>query len=132
MSSPLWDAPRGRTPPELRPNSSSGLLSAPEQLLDPVHKTHAASVCRLSSSGDESYGNLFARLALQLELCLLRLVSSPGPGGSIDGLRAFSRNPGHRARPRILLSTNDPEREEARLLPLPASRKLEPLRTSHW
>src|SRR5439155_5333697 len=38
-----------------------------------------------------------AVLALQLELCLLKLVSSPKPGGSIDGLRAISRNPGHRA-----------------------------------
>jgi hypothetical protein len=36
-------------------------------------------------------------LALQLELCLPRLVSSPGSGDSIDGLRAFSRNPGRRA-----------------------------------
>jgi hypothetical protein len=44
-----------------------------------------------------------ARLALQLELCLPRLLSSPVPGGSIDGLRAFSRNPGRRARHRSLL-----------------------------
>jgi len=42
-------------------------------------------------------------LALQLELCLPRLVSSPAPGGSIDGLRAFSRNPGRRASNIILL-----------------------------
>jgi len=42
-------------------------------------------------------------LALQLELCLPRLVSSPGPGGSIDGRRAFSRNPGRRASPASLL-----------------------------
>jgi hypothetical protein len=41
-------------------------------------------------------------LALQLELCLPRLVSSPAPGGSIDGLRAFSRNPGRRASKTIL------------------------------
>src|SRR5439155_6735464 len=44
-----------------------------------------------------------ARLALQLELCLPRLLSSPVPGGSIDGLRAFSRNSGRRARPTRLL-----------------------------
>jgi len=42
-------------------------------------------------------------LALQLELCLPRLVSSPAPGGLIDGLRAFSRNPGRRASPATLL-----------------------------
>ena len=42
------------------------------------------------------------QLALQLELCLPRLVSSPAPGGSIDGLRAFSRNPGRRASKTIL------------------------------
>jgi len=30
-------------------------------------------------------------------------VSSPAPGGSIDGLRAFSRNPGRRASPASLL-----------------------------
>jgi len=44
-----------------------------------------------------------ARLALQLELCLPRLLSSPAPEGSFDGLRAFSRNPGRRARPTSLL-----------------------------
>jgi hypothetical protein len=37
------------------------------------------------------------------ELCLPRLVSSPGPGGSIDGHRAFSRNPGRRARATMVL-----------------------------
>jgi hypothetical protein len=42
-------------------------------------------------------------LALQVELCLPRPVSSPAPGGSIDGLRAFSRNPGRRASPVSLL-----------------------------
>src|SRR5205823_9206169 len=42
-------------------------------------------------------------LAPQLELCLPRPVSSPAPGGSIDGLRAFSRNPGRRASPATLL-----------------------------
>ena len=42
-------------------------------------------------------------LAPQPELCLPRLVSSPGPGGSIDGLRAVSRNPGRRASPTSLL-----------------------------
>jgi len=41
---------------------------------------------------------------LTTELCLPRLVSSPGPGGgAIDGRRAFSRNPGRRARPTSLL-----------------------------
>ena len=46
-------------------------------------------------------------LALPLELCLPKLVSSPVPAeGSIDGLRAFSRNPGRRASPMsLLLST---------------------------
>ena len=49
-----------------------------------------------------------ARLALQLELCLPRLLSSPAPEGSFDGLRAFSRNPGRRARPTILLPSGAP------------------------
>jgi hypothetical protein len=49
-----------------------------------------------------------ARLALQLELCLPRLLSSPVPGGSIDGLRAFSRNSGRRARPRSVLLLSVP------------------------
>jgi hypothetical protein len=42
---------------------------------------------------------LAARLALQLELGLPRLLPSPAPEGSFDGLRAFSRNSGRRARP---------------------------------
>ena len=51
-------------------------------------------------------------LALQRELCLPRLVSSPAPGGSIDGLRAFSRNPGRRASPvSVLLSERLPSDE---------------------
>jgi hypothetical protein len=49
-------------------------------------------------------GALNKVLALPLELCLPKLVSSPVPAeGSIDGLRAFSRNPGRRASPTSLL-----------------------------
>jgi hypothetical protein len=46
-------------------------------------------------------------LALQVELCLPKArVISRAREGSIDGLRAFSRNPGRRASPMsLLLST---------------------------
>jgi hypothetical protein len=50
-----------------------------------------------------------ARLALQLKLSLPRLISSPASKGSIDGLRAFSRNSGRRARPTSLLPSFTPK-----------------------
>jgi hypothetical protein len=63
-------------------------------------------------------GSLYKVLALQLELCLPRLVSSPAPEGSIDGLRAFSRNPGRRASPASLLLSERLPSEARRVVPV--------------
>jgi len=67
---------------------------APEGV-DQIGREKTSPPARLA----KEIGGEQSELALQLELCLPRLVSSPAPGGSIDGLRAFSRNPGRRARP---------------------------------
>jgi hypothetical protein len=75
-------------------SSSAGSQSA-------SHSAH--SQIRATFLGAHGSG-LTRVLALQRELCLPRLVSSPAPGGSIDGLRAFSRNPGRRASPVSVLS----------------------------
>ncbi len=112
--SPIWisSPSRGR-------RSSSGLCSMARPARDggdfPVAGRVAACVSRAGESVRRRAGRgrgdaavvaageadahaegvkFVSELAPQPELCLPRLVSSPGPGGSIDGLRAVSRNPG--------------------------------------
>ena len=88
------------------PRSSSGPTTA---LQHPRTGPRRAD-CRLRNSEEQPLDT--RELALQLELCLPRLVSSPAPGGSIDGLRAFSRNPGRRARAAMVLPS--PGRNDAK------------------
>jgi hypothetical protein len=108
-------AGRGKYLPQSHPARGRGNLS--HRLIEVIFDAHAASLSRLVHRlrpRPKVVQNQYAifivarrsaspwraeQLAPQLELCLPRLASSPAPEGSIDGLRAFSRNPGHRASP---------------------------------